>query len=161
MGDGSTRYASRILLFEPGGRFLLFLEEYDDQPGLGRWITPGGGREPGEGPEATAIRELHEETGLRVERLGSVVHEAEFPVRRPTARHSFAHWSFFVHQVDAAFDPSRVLWTEEEQRTVKDVRWWSLGELIASHEPYSPRDLPELVTRFAPPQQPARSRIPR
>lgn len=152
MGDGSTRYASRILLFEPTGRFLLFLEEFEDQPGQGRWITPGGGREPGEGPEATAIRELHEETGLRVERLGSVVHELEFAVRRPSAKHSFAHWSFFVYAVDAAFEPSREHWTPDEQRTVRDVRWWSLDELLSSHEPYSPRELPELVARFAPPR---------
>ncbi len=152
MGDGSTRFASRILLFDPAGRFLLFLEEFTDSPGEGRWITPGGGAESGERPEDTAIRELHEETGLRVDSLGSVVHEVEFPVRRAAARHSFAHWSFFVHAVDAAFEPSREFWTPEERLTVKDVRWWALEELLRSGAPYAPRELPELVARFAPPR---------
>jgi len=31
------------------------------------WDVPGGGREPGETPEATAVREVHEEVGLSVE----------------------------------------------------------------------------------------------
>ncbi|MEV0247053.1 NUDIX hydrolase [Nocardia sp. NPDC050712] len=33
----------------------------------GRWELPGGGIEPGEAPEQAAIREVAEETGLRIE----------------------------------------------------------------------------------------------
>lgn len=150
MGDGSTRFASRILLFDPAGRFLLFLEEFPDMPGLARWITPGGGAEPGERVEETAIRELHEETGLFVPTLGPVVHEVDFQVHRPAARHSFAHWSFFVHTVDAAFEPERTRWTAEEHLTVKDIRWWELDELVVSGDGFAPRDLPSLVERFRP-----------
>lgn len=150
MGDGSTRFASRILLFEPSGRFLLFLEEYADTPGQPRWLTPGGGAEPGERVEETGIRELAEETGLVVSDLGPVVHEVEFPVRRPAARHSFAHWSFFVHHVDAPFEPDRSGWTAEELATVKDIRWWTLEELLASGDRFAPRDLPALIERFGP-----------
>jgi len=150
MGDGSTRFASRVLLFEPGGRFLLFLEEFPDMPGLARWCTPGGGAEAGETPEATAIRELREETGLVVPRLGPLVAELGFEVRRRSAKHSFAHWSFFVHEVGAAFEPARDGWTREEHETIKDTRWWRLDELLESGDGYAPRQLPELVERHRP-----------
>lgn len=150
MGDGSTRYASRILLFDGRGRILLFLDEFPDLPGQAKWITPGGGAEPGETAQETAIRELHEETGLAVADLGPIVHTHDFPVNRAAARHSFAHWDFFVHTVDDAFEPSRELWTDEERVTVQDVRWWAVEDLVASGEGFAPHDLPELVERFRP-----------
>lgn len=42
----------------------LFPPEY---AGNWAWSTPGGGREIGEAPHASALRELQEETGLTVE----------------------------------------------------------------------------------------------
>ncbi|MCI0584029.1 MAG: NUDIX domain-containing protein, partial [Chloroflexi bacterium] len=38
--------------------------------GEGRWMLPGGGLEFGEAPEAAAIREVEEETGLRARITG-------------------------------------------------------------------------------------------
>lgn len=150
MGDGSTRHASRILLYEPDGRVLLFLEEFPDLPGRAKWITPGGGAEPGESPHETAVRELFEETGLRVADLGPIVHSYEFPVSRPAARHSFSHWDFFVHAVDAPFEPSHEFWTAEEHDTVKAIDWWSADMLRDAAQGYAPFDLTELIERFRP-----------
>ena len=50
---------------------LLLQQRSDDVPpaGIGRWTPPGGAREPGEDPRATALREFEEETGIRLERL--------------------------------------------------------------------------------------------
>ncbi len=150
MGDGSTRYASRILLFDGSGRILLFLDEFPDLPGQAKWITPGGGAEPGETPQQTATRELYEETGLLVPDLGPIVHSYGFPVNRPAARHSFSHWDFFVHVVPDAFEPSRANWTDEEHLTVKDIGWWSGGDLDTADHGYAPFDLPQLIERFRP-----------
>ncbi len=46
----------------------------------GRWSTPGGILEPGEQPAAALVREVFEETGVRVavERVASVVTEPPF-----------------------------------------------------------------------------------
>ena len=150
MGDGSTRFASRVLLYDPDGRVLLFLDEFPDLPGRAKWITPGGGVEPGETAHEAAVRELYEETGLAVDDLGTIVHSLEFPVSRPAARHSFSHWDFFVHAVEAPFEPSRANWTEDERRDVQDVRWWDIDELVASGQGFAPRELPSLVRRFRP-----------
>jgi len=151
MGDGSTRHASRVLLFErEQGRALLFLDEFPDLPGRATWITPGGGVEPGETPGQAASRELREETGLEVADLGPAVTEFDFAVRRPSAKHSRAHWHFFVHIVDEAFEPSRTHWTAEEHETVKAVRWWTLDELVTEAPRFAPRNLPALIAKYGP-----------
>ena len=65
---------SRILLpsasvhvFDEQGRLLLV-----EQAETGEWSTPGGAIELGETPADAALREMWEETGLRVELLGLV-----------------------------------------------------------------------------------------
>ena len=49
-------------LFDDEGRVLLVRHTY----GRLNWELPGGGAEPGESPNETAIREILEETGLEV-----------------------------------------------------------------------------------------------
>ena len=58
-GAGATRrhvrHTARVLLSDGRGRVLLFLTNYSvnvDRPP--RWITPGGGIDPGETPEVAA-----------------------------------------------------------------------------------------------------------
>lgn len=48
-------------------RVLLMLRH--KEPNLGLWVAPGGKVEPGESPYECALRELREETGLRVSKL--------------------------------------------------------------------------------------------
>lgn len=50
-------------LIDPDGR-LLIAERPAGKPLAGLWEFPGGKVEPGETPEATLIRELHEELGI-------------------------------------------------------------------------------------------------
>ena len=44
----------------------VLLHERVSQPNLGLWTAPGGKIEPGESPAECAIREMREETGLRI-----------------------------------------------------------------------------------------------
>lgn len=58
---------------DDAGRLLLVRR--GRAPAVGRWSLPGGRVEPGETPESALVREVAEETGLRVEvgrRLGTV-----------------------------------------------------------------------------------------
>ncbi|WP_323675094.1 NUDIX hydrolase [Halorubellus sp. PRR65] len=43
------------------------VREDDADWAVAAWDVPGGGREPGERPETTAVREVHEEVGLAVD----------------------------------------------------------------------------------------------
>ena len=53
--------SSKVVVRSERGQVLLVLRE-----DLRMWTLPGGGREPGETPEQTAVREAHEETGYEV-----------------------------------------------------------------------------------------------
>lgn len=61
--------AACLLVIDPEERLLLVKRSVDPKKGF--WCLPGGFMELGETPEATALRELKEETGLdaRIHRL--------------------------------------------------------------------------------------------
>jgi 8-oxo-dGTP diphosphatase len=52
------------IVFDESRRLLLI--KRGRPPSEGTWSVPGGKCEPGETPELACIREVHEETGLRV-----------------------------------------------------------------------------------------------
>ena len=91
------RQAARVVLFDARGRLLLAIGHDADDPARQWWFTIGGGIEEGEDPAAGAVREVREETGirLRVEDLvGPVLYRtAEFDFAAVTARQD--EW-FFV-----------------------------------------------------------------
>jgi ADP-ribose pyrophosphatase YjhB (NUDIX family) len=55
---------SRVLCLSEGQ--LLLVRHEDPRTGASYWVLPGGGREHGERFEDTAVREVHEETGVDV-----------------------------------------------------------------------------------------------
>ena len=57
-------FASSVVVRNEKGEILLVQEA--DSRVRGKWNLPGGHAEDGESPLECAIRELHEETGLRV-----------------------------------------------------------------------------------------------
>ncbi|MDB5169422.1 MAG: putative nudix hydrolase [Candidatus Saccharibacteria bacterium] len=59
---------SCCLVFDEDSRILL-LQRHADDLGGGLWATPGGKQEPGEDPATTAIREVEEETGLKLKNI--------------------------------------------------------------------------------------------
>lgn len=56
------------VVHDADGRLLLVRRGTD--PGRGLWSVPGGRVEPGESPEDAVVRELLEETGLRIVPVG-------------------------------------------------------------------------------------------
>ena len=144
-GDGSVnRPTSRILLLDRDDRFLLFLTLAPDTSGVARWLTPGGGVDPGETHLQAAVRELEEETGLVMPNLGEPIWSHDFIVQWDAADHDTGHAEFFTATVDA-FTPSDALWTDDERVDVLAHKWWTLDELDATTELFEPAELAQLV----------------
>jgi 8-oxo-dGTP pyrophosphatase MutT (NUDIX family) len=140
------RLAARVLLINAAGEVLL-LHGFDpaDRDRGSWWFTPGGGLDPGEDPRAGAVRELFEETGLKLapDELAGPVHEriAEFTFGNAEYRQSEV---FYVARIETwTVDTSG--FTAVEQECVDGHRWWSRAELAATTERVYPEALPALL----------------
>ena len=91
------RRSARLLIIEPAGRVLLFRFVFKKGALAGEdyWSTPGGGVEEGETFEQAAIRELREETGIRVESAGPPVGQREFVLQLSDGERVVADERFF------------------------------------------------------------------
>ena len=150
MDDGSVvdRDAARVVLVDGDGRVLLI--EMRDPLDTDRgwyWVTPGGGREPGESAEECAVREVFEETGLRLDPrdLGPVRRE-ETTEYGFEGHHVRQHQVLFVVQVDS-FVVDTSGWEAAEMRSQREVRWWTREKLATTEERIYPDDLLALVAR--------------
>ncbi len=95
------------------GAALLFMTAAPDSTRFARWITPGGGVDPGETHEQAAIRELFEETGLVVDDVGEPVWSLDFEVAWDDADHDRGHAEYYVVRCER-FDPVSTNWTDDE-----------------------------------------------
>ena len=143
------RLTSRVLLFDRDGHVLLFLTKAPDSSGAARWLTPGGGVDPGEDHADAAYRELFEETGLTGVDLGQPVYTHDFDVAWDAADHDTGHAEFYTAVVDR-FEPSDVNWTDDERVEVYDHRWFTLDELATTTDEFEPTELVELVRTHMP-----------
>lgn len=155
VGVVSRRTSARVVLLDEGGAVLLFcgsdpaLPDGSDGPAPRWWFTVGGAVQPGEALAEAAVRELAEETGLRVESADMVG-----PVWRRDAVIDFngsvirSEEMFFVHRT-SRFEPSASGRTALERRYIHGHRWCDetmIGELVAKGEIVYPLQLGELLS---------------
>ena len=152
VGMVSRRTSARVVLLDDDGAVLLFCGSDPAMPDGSAprwWFTVGGAAQPGETLTEAAVRELAEETGLRVEPA-----EMVGPVWRRDAVIDFngsvirSEEMFFVHRT-RRFEPSASGRTALERRYIHGHRWCDetmIGELVAKGETVYPLQLGELLS---------------
>ncbi|KSU53711.1 NUDIX hydrolase [Microbacterium enclense] len=142
-GEPKTRTTARVLVFDEDGALLLMKQHWGRRVRPARWLTVGGGIEPGEDAATAAVRELFEETGLRVDAVGRPVAFRDIALP-PAEEYERRTAVYFVVRVPR-FEIARHAWTESEQDDIVDVRWFSPAELAASQDAFDPEGVREIV----------------
>ena len=144
----TERRAARVLLVDDERRVLLQNCCDPADPTRRWWNTTGGGIDDGESPEQAAVREVHEETGLRIDGVGPVVHTrvTEFTFGGSAYRQSEDY--FLVRT--SAFHAAPTGHSDLEMQAVLGMRWWSREELRSTAERVYPEELADVLDRLVP-----------
>lgn len=140
-----VRRVARVVVVNPAGAVLLV--RYEDAAPIDPsapqrvvyWVPPGGGLDEGESFEQAARREVEEETGIELVKLGPPIWHRELPL---------------VHRGQTKLQQERyfVAWAQPTRpprnrtsETIEEIRWWTVAEMRASTETFLPDGFLELV----------------
>ncbi len=140
------RTAGRILLVDDQERVLLIHDRIDLDVTDSHWIAPGGGLESGETPAEAAVREVYEETGIRVELPSDEPAMYIERVQYTFAGHDFDQTNhYYLVRVPSGLPVQAAANTEFEKVVAIGHRWWTLPELAASDVRREPVTMVELI----------------
>lgn len=119
-----SRHRVRIVVFNDRNEVLLVKTWLSEQ----YWSLPGGGIAHGESPVGTAVRELHEETGLRVEPKD---------LTELTTTHEQALGIILtIFRTTVAYTPQKPIHFPHSLEII-DSRWWTVSSLPPDMTDYS------------------------
>jgi 8-oxo-dGTP pyrophosphatase MutT (NUDIX family) len=141
------RDAVRVVVLDPAGRVLLFLARHPVYPELGTWWElPGGGVEPGESVPDTAIRELFEETAIRVDPAAiSAPNWRRTSTYKGRVGRRVQHEVVVTARIPSMADVDTAGQLDYELEDYTGSRWWPVADIRASTERFYPGRLPELI----------------
>ena len=133
------RRTARVMLLDPVGEILLIRFVVQRTEGeFCFWAAPGGEIEAGETEAEAAVREVREELGIEVEVDGPVYVD----------KNQFLHLGEMQDNTDYFFRarcgreaPVLQGVTADEIAMMKEIRWWSAGEIEVSAERIFPEGL--------------------
>lgn len=145
------RNVVRVVVLDAANHVLLLQTRDLGNPAFGTsWELPGGGMEPGETYIEAAVRELREETGIKVEPA-----HVGIPTWRRDVEYTYRGEQRLQHEVvviirlDEAApnveDSQRVDFESEDHFA---YRWWAVDEIVCSDQRFYPRRLPALLRSF-------------
>jgi 8-oxo-dGTP diphosphatase len=124
VGEPVVRVGGYVVCLDAERRLLL-ARIHEPTPDDGRWTLPGGGLRLGETPEAGAIREVAEETGLVVELDGLAASYTRFFPRSATFGGRPLHFLGFVYRGHVVGGTLR----DEVGGTTDRCGWFSRAEM--------------------------------
>jgi len=140
----TPRITARVLLLDPDDRILLIHACDPDDPQHRWWETPGGGVENGETHRDTVIREVAEETGLRLAHFGRClwVRESRFRYR---GRDHYRREHVYLARVTAVTPAVALKPSANEKLGLIERRWWTHADLASCTDKLLPPNLPDLM----------------
>ncbi len=152
--------SARALLIDPQDRVLLMKlasGPLTQEPTASRqtfWLTPGGSLHLGESFEDALIREIFEETGLRLNHPGHWIWTSPKRILRDGLPvDTLAR--VYIQRVPS-FEPKPTALTPQERETFCELRWWGIDEIAATSEIFVPRQLALLLKPLLTSAWPAR-----
>jgi 8-oxo-dGTP pyrophosphatase MutT (NUDIX family) len=139
------RRAARVILLDEDDHVLM-IHGFDPRtPELTYWYSLGGGIDEGEQPLQAAVREVWEETGLRLDPAALVGPLNEEVVVFPFEGREIHQEQLYYAARTRRFDPAPAAFQELEVRSTVAIDWIDPGVLDRVPEPVYPPFLAELV----------------
>ena len=124
MDELNKSVVTGILVANTAGELLLVKKPDGVGPYKGTFLTPGGGVNTGEPADEAALRELYEETGVRVTNLKRVFFDDDITENWQGKRRHYIMLMYTADYVSGDLKP-----TEGDDDNLEVIRWFSHDEL--------------------------------
>jgi 8-oxo-dGTP pyrophosphatase MutT (NUDIX family) len=139
------RTAARVILLDEDDHVLMIHGFDPRSPEATYWYSLGGGLDDGEEPAAAAVREVWEETGLRLDPVDLVGPLREECVVFPLDGREIHQQQLYFAARTSRFDPVPAAFEELEIRSTVAIDWLDPHALHRVEETVYPTFLTELV----------------